>query len=230
MERGESFLFQGTLLIDYDVETMIRTLRIPIVKLKDKELKSVRERVTCLKQELGYTPSYQEIKEALAKGFEKALEIMLGEGELSNVEKSMFVERLPCFQSNGWIYLDRSLPNEPAVVQAVDKTPGGLIRVSIKLDRETRVIKQILITGDFFTFPPRGILDLESALKFASYDDVTSIVRKFFAKNSVQIVGVTPKNIMDLIMEAADKLSYQENLSVEDVSHLYLFHGRLGVR
>jgi len=231
VERDEAFLFQGTLLTDYDVENMIRALRIPVVKLKDKELKSVRDRVTCLRWELGYTPSYQEIKEALAKGFEKVLEIRLAEGGLRNVEKNILMERLPYFQSSEWIYLDRHLSNESAVVQAVDKTPGGLIRVSIKLNRETRVIKQILITGDFFTFPPRGILGLEAALKFASYDDVTSIVRKFFAENSVQIVGVTPKNIMNLIMEAIDKLSYQENLSAEDASHLYpvSWHARLSL-
>jgi len=221
VERDEAFLFQGTLLTDYDVENMIRALRIPLVKLKDKELKSVKDRVTCLRWELGYAPGYQEIKEALVKGFEKALEIRLAEGGLRNVEKSMFMERLPYFQSNEWIYLDRHISNESAVVQAVDKTPGGLIRVSIALDKKAGTIKQILITGDFFTFPSRGIIDLEEALKHSSYDDARSVVEKFFAENSVQIVGVTLDNIVDLITEATDKLSYGESLSVEEANHLY---------
>jgi len=62
VEWDEAFLFQGTLLVDFDVETMVRALRIPIVKLKDKELGSARERVTCIKSELGYQPSYRVIK------------------------------------------------------------------------------------------------------------------------------------------------------------------------
>ena len=33
---GNSFMFQGTLLIDFDVNTMLRALRIPLEKLKDK--------------------------------------------------------------------------------------------------------------------------------------------------------------------------------------------------
>ncbi|MDP7421878.1 MAG: lipoate--protein ligase family protein, partial [bacterium] len=33
--EGSAFLFQGTLLTDFDVDTMLRSLRIPIEKLKD---------------------------------------------------------------------------------------------------------------------------------------------------------------------------------------------------
>lgn len=35
------FYFQGTLLVGFDAEAMIKSLRIPIVKLKDKELEYV---------------------------------------------------------------------------------------------------------------------------------------------------------------------------------------------
>ncbi|MCK5240758.1 MAG: lipoate--protein ligase family protein, partial [Candidatus Thorarchaeota archaeon] len=37
-ERGGAFMYQGTLLIDFDVNLMLRTLRIPIEKLADKEI------------------------------------------------------------------------------------------------------------------------------------------------------------------------------------------------
>jgi lipoate-protein ligase A len=56
-EIDGAFLFQGTLLVDFDVDTMLRALRIPTEKLKDKEVASLRERVTCLAWELGYVPS-----------------------------------------------------------------------------------------------------------------------------------------------------------------------------
>ena len=68
-----AFLFQGTLLVDFDVNTMLRTLRIPVEKLKDKEVESVKERVTCLAWELDAAPPLAEIKAALAAGFAEVL-------------------------------------------------------------------------------------------------------------------------------------------------------------
>ena len=52
-ESDGAFLFQGTMLIDFDVDTMLKSLRIPIEKLKAKEIDSIRERVTCLNWEIG---------------------------------------------------------------------------------------------------------------------------------------------------------------------------------
>lgn len=63
-ERDDTFLFQGTLLIDFDV-IKIRALRIPIVKLKDKEVESAKAEpantpitpcFTCLPSEEVATP------------------------------------------------------------------------------------------------------------------------------------------------------------------------------
>ncbi|MFQ6053392.1 MAG: biotin/lipoate A/B protein ligase family protein, partial [Candidatus Bathyarchaeia archaeon] len=92
-ERDEAFLFQGTLLVDFDVETMLQALRIPVMKLKDKEIESVKERVTCLRWELGHTPGLEEIKNALKAGFEKAFEIRLVEDGLSRDEENLWKTR-----------------------------------------------------------------------------------------------------------------------------------------
>ena len=64
-ELSGAILFQGTVLIDFDVDEMLRALRIPTEKLQDKEIESVKERVTCLKWELGRTPPIPEIKASL---------------------------------------------------------------------------------------------------------------------------------------------------------------------
>ena len=56
---------------------LLRALRIPVEKLKAKEIDSVKERVTCLRWELGRTPGTTEIKAALARGFERGLGIRL---------------------------------------------------------------------------------------------------------------------------------------------------------
>lgn len=224
VERDEAFLFQGTLLIDFDVETMVRALRIPIVKLKDKELKSVRERVTCIKRELGYLPNFKQIKKVLERGFERSLNIKLVKDGLTVAEEALLKEKLPFFQSDKWVYLDRRPLNEAAVVHAVTKTAGGLVRVSLALDTEANIIKSILITGDFFAFPSRAVLDLEAALKFASTNEgeIKNIVLGFFATNPVQIPGVIPDELVDLILEAVGKSSYQSfGITLEETNHIY---------
>ncbi len=71
-ELSGAILFQGTVLVDFDVDEMLRALRIPTEKLQDKEIESVKERVTCLNWELGRTPSPAQIKTSLLKGFREA--------------------------------------------------------------------------------------------------------------------------------------------------------------
>ena len=68
-ESDGAFLFQGTMLVDFDVDTMLKSLKIPVEKLKAKEIDSVKERVTCLNWELGYTPGLEKIKTAIQAGF-----------------------------------------------------------------------------------------------------------------------------------------------------------------
>ncbi len=46
-----AILFQGTVLVDFDVDEMLRALRIPTEKLQRREIESVKERVTCLRWE-----------------------------------------------------------------------------------------------------------------------------------------------------------------------------------
>ena len=88
-ELDNAFLFQGTLLVDFDVDTMLRALRIPTEKLKDKEIESVKERVTCLKWELGYVPAVRDIKAAIVQGFAHELGVTFTEAPPLFVTKAL---------------------------------------------------------------------------------------------------------------------------------------------
>lgn len=227
-ERDNAFLFQGTMLVDFDVDTMIRALRIPVMKLKDKEIESVKQRVTCIKWELNHRPSLEDIKNALREGFEKAFNIKLVNGKLSHFEKRLLRDRLKVFQSQEWILLDRRPLNEASEAYAVRKTPGGLIRVSLALDRQSNIIKTALITGDFFIFPSRAILDLEAVLKGASCkeSEIRSIINNFFKATRVHIPGVTPDDLIRLILEAIDKIRYESfGIKLEEANHIYTVNG-----
>ncbi|MFQ6065436.1 MAG: biotin/lipoate A/B protein ligase family protein [Candidatus Bathyarchaeia archaeon] len=223
-ERGDAFLFQGTLLVDFDVDTMLRALRIPIAKLKDKEIRSVKERVTCMKWELGQQPSLTSVKEALKTGFEQAFGIKLIRGELTSDEQTLLRDRLDEFRSDKWVFLERRPLEEAVEVHAIDKTSGGLIRVSLAIDKEAKVIKSALITGDFFAYPSRAILDLEASLKYTclNENEIRQTVYRFFETSGARVLGVTSEDLVQLILEAVGKMEYEQfGISPAEANHLY---------
>lgn len=230
-ERGGAFLFQGTLLIDFDVETMVRALRIPIVKLKDKEILSAEERVTCIRRELGRIPSLRRIKKALKEGFERSLNAKLIHGSLTPEEEAMFREQLSVFRSEGWVFQERRPLDEAVEVHAVDKTPGGLIRVSMAMDKGAGVIKSVLITGDFFAYPPRAILDLEAALKYTPCDEdaVREAVYRSLMTSRARVPGVSPGDFVRLMLSAMEKTRYEDvGISPTEANDVYPIAGSLG--
>lgn len=222
-ERGNSFMYQGTLLIDFDIDLMLRSLRIPIEKLKDKEIDSAKERVTCLKWELGYIPPLVEIKKAIQEGFAEVLGIDLTPGGLLPVEMTMFKERHSYFKSDEWVNMVRRPENTMGQVSAMRKTSGGLIRVSAALDVPGNYIISSFITGDFQVFPQRAIMDLEARLKGASTDAKTirRIVSDFFSETGTRVFGIEPDDFIDLILEAVKKTAFVKfGVSLEESNYL----------
>ncbi|MHA2261176.1 MAG: lipoyl protein ligase domain-containing protein [Candidatus Thorarchaeota archaeon] len=222
-ERGDAFLYQGTLLVDFDVDLMLRSLRIPVEKLKDKEVESVKDRVTWLSRELEVLPAIEDIKKAFVSGFEQVFDVTLAPGSLAEVEEKMFRERLPYFNSDDWINLVRRPKSEAGQVMAVRKTPGGLIRVSIALDLVGDFIVSSFITGDFQVFPQRAILDLEARLKNAPAEEdfIRQAIAEFFEETGTRIFGVEPEDLVQIILEAIKKRSFVEwGVSLEESNHL----------
>ena len=76
-ERSHGLIYHGTLLTDFDVDTMLQCLRLPISKLDDKQVQGFRQRVTCLRELLGTAPPLSAIKQALVDGFAEVLGIEL---------------------------------------------------------------------------------------------------------------------------------------------------------
>ncbi|MEW6226769.1 MAG: DUF116 domain-containing protein [Bacillota bacterium] len=206
-ELGGAFLFQGTLLVDFDADSMLRALRIPTEKLKDKEIESVKDRVTCIRWELGRTPPAHEIKALLAAAFEETLGVRLIPGGLAPGEEALLAHRLPFFLSDDWVRKLRQKPRSRVELRSIRKARGGLIRVSLVLDGYASRIKSAFITGDFFAHPQRVIYDLEAELKDARAEPsaIRRVVEGFFSRRNAEIPGVSPRDIADAITDALDK-------------------------
>jgi lipoate---protein ligase len=226
--EGDVFLFQGTLLIDFNLEHLIKALRIPTEKLNHKELTSARERVTSLKEQLGERPPLEKIKEALEMGFSQELGLRFQPGEITGPEESLFRQRLTKMHSTEWIQGSR-IPFRPQeVLRSIHKEDGGLIRTAVKVDLKKERIKDILITGDFFIHPRRAIYDLETALKNISIKDLALGVEGFFNKNRVELLGLNPTDFLQGIRLALDKMAYPNlGFSYEEADWMTVFNGTL---
>lgn len=226
--EDNAVLFQGTLLIDFDVDMMLRALRIPTEKLADKEIASAGERVTCLRQEMGKLPSLETIKQALQKGFEEVLGIRF-EKMLKIPEKlrQEFAEKKVEFLSKAWIEGIREPLDLRQTLNATYKTKAGLIRASCVVDVKRRMLKQALVTGDFFISPVRTIFDLEAELKDIPLNEVGSRVESFFRCKKPQM-SVTSADFVTCLSIALEKVEYPESgISLEEANYLFTVNGTL---
>ncbi len=204
-ESGGAILFQGTLLVDFDVDTMVRALRIPTEKLRDKEIDSIRDRVTCLKWVLGEVPPLPRIKAAVAEGFGRVLDAEFEVGGLSEWEEGFLAANVASFRGDAWVHRVRRPMNNDRMLYSVYKAPGGLIRTSLLLDDRRGIIKYVLITGDFFAFPDTTVLDLEAALKNCPVARMEERIRGFFDKRSPDTPGVTQDDFVKAVGAAVRK-------------------------
>ncbi len=227
-EAHDAFLFQGTLLIDLDIHTMLRALRIPTEKLKDKEIDSLKERMTCLKWELGEVPPMKIVKDAILKGFGETFGVGFEAEGLTEWENNYFFKYLEKFRSDSWIRKVRRSPRDDRHLYSVHKAPGGLIRLSLLVDDVRDCIKMALITGDFFAYPKRAILDLEARLKNCKCSKIEETVRSYFRESKPMIPGVTPGDFIQAIAEALRKRDLTNlGLSVKEANYIHMVNGAI---
>jgi lipoate-protein ligase A len=96
-------LQHGTVLMDVDVDKMFSLLKVPNEKIKDKLIKDVKQRVTSIKHILGKDIFFEEVAEAMKKGFEIEFNVELVEGKLSKEEAALAKKfEKECFSSKDW--------------------------------------------------------------------------------------------------------------------------------
>lgn len=199
---GESILYQGTLLIEFDVEDMLRILRIPAEKLSNKAIASARDRVVNLATLLDEMPSLEVVKDAIARAFAEEFAVRTAPGELLPAERSAFDRALADIDTGEWVYQRNRPATDAPMFEALHKSEGGLMRVGVALDPERRRLKQLWITGDIFVKPARTIADLEAALRDTPQAEMEDRVRAFFTARDVEMLQLTVDDFIAAIQSA----------------------------
>lgn len=226
-EMGKAFLFQGTLLMDFDPQTMVRSLRIPVEKLKSHEIDSIKDRVTWVYKELTARPATNAVKQALIKGFEEHLNIKLQPGSITSREKQKFEEKIKLVKHKKWTHKIGVNPKDYSYTITLKK-PKGLLKMLISVDLRSHTIKYTHFLGDFFSTPRDLVYNLEGALKFKrlSIPQIEPAIKDFFKSTKGRLLGFTPKDFVQLFVRAIDKTSLQKfDMSIEDANNLHSING-----
>lgn len=213
---GDSILYQGTLLLDFDVEKMLRVLKIPAEKLSDKAISSARERVVNLGELLGKVPAIENMQSHFINAFASAFGVDFYRADgLNDAEQALYERLYPELACDEWIYQHNQPASDTPTLEGLYKSSGGLLRVSLMVDDFKRRIKQVWITGDVFVQPKRLIVDLESALRDSAIDDLHRNVETFFANRHADMLMLTPADFVAAIEQALGARASQEQASRE---------------
>ncbi|MCY0909656.1 MAG: lipoate--protein ligase family protein [Sulfobacillus thermotolerans] len=186
-------IYQGTLLLDFDVKTMLEVLRLPVEKLSDKSVTSFAQRLVTMRELLGQSPPMDEVKERVQAALMHVLGVRLVPSSLTDFEADAWQQSAETYRMPQWI--DRRKPPQPdanyPLKNLTYKASGGLLRLTVQTNMAMTHIKAIFITGDFFVYPERAVLDLEAALKDAPLEihALQSIVKQHY-RTGYQYLGV----------------------------------------
>jgi len=204
-EIGDSIVFVGNLILDFDYETMSRVLKIPDEKFRDKVKKSIKENLSTIGQELGLKRlnHWDEVtlNDLMSKEFKKILgPFTIGQMDTVLVDK---IQELKTIMLNDrWLYrkgkkIDGCVVKVRTgleIVQRIHKAVGGLIKTNFEI-RQGKLVN-INITGDFFCFPNTLVQDMEKYLEGSALGDIRRIVTEIYGHSASQIPGVTIEDWM----------------------------------
>jgi lipoate-protein ligase A len=200
-EIEDYLILVGNLIADFDYQTMVRILRVPDAKFRDKVFKSLRENLTTLHRELGVVPPWETMTSILVRNFEVAL----GSLEVTSLPPAVgeMVERLATTHtSDEWLLKAGRRAREGRrvkiaegveVSQRMHKAAGGLIRATVET-REGRVVG-VQLSGDFFFYPAGALVELEGYLGGVELGEVERAIGAFYVQKGVEAPGVTPHDL-----------------------------------
>lgn len=211
---GQAEVLVGSLMFDFDFELMAKVLNVPDEKFRDKVYQSLREYMTTMRKELETLPDREEAKESYLRHCEKIFNAPVEVGEFTDREWQEIEKVEKRFASEEWLY-HKGGHARPAVKihsgvwvgETSVKTPGGLIRVTIRL--KDNHIDDLSLSGDITFYPQTKFETLEKALlgTEATRTALQKVVETFYRKEAVQTPGVEPADWVSAITNLAESIA-----------------------
>ncbi len=220
MQLHGSWILVGDLLLDLDVPAMSRVLRVPDEKFRGKLARGMSEWLTSIRAETGRLPEREFVARTLREEFARSLEASWVPGALTAEEAESLAELKISRTQDDWTYRkDRSHPGlsgapyegralkiaHDTFLARYDRKAAKLVRITL-LHGGGRV-KEVEISGDFFTMPfDAPLADLERSLADQILDEhsLRESVAGWLSQNRVELVGATAADLAASILAAAE--------------------------
>lgn len=202
-----AFMFQGTLLIENEIELFLKALRVPVEKLKKREIESLLDRICFLRDIVESPVETDLIKHEMAEEFAQQLGIQFQTSGLTEHELRRLEAERSYYSGDEWIRAKSRPPAEGVPARSIMQTGGGTMRVHLWSGPGGRRIRQALVVGDFFSAPARLAHDLEAALVGCRLEKsaLSTAVHDFLREYDGSVLGVKTQEIARAFWDAAER-------------------------
>ncbi len=188
---GDRTVHHGTLLFDNDIEQMVRATTVDEYKITSKSIKSVRERVTSIREHLEHDIDADEFKRLMVE------HIMDGKSyktyTISDEEK-VILEKIADERFRPWEVVYGKNPKFDITNKKHFK--GGTVEAKLNVNRG--MITDCALYGDFFGL--ERVNELQEALVGCPYrkDDVIDVIKQHGLENMIH--DVSAEELAELIV------------------------------
>ncbi len=197
---GNSLVFVGSIILDFNYEAMTKSLKVPEEKFRDKIYKTMRENLTTVKQETGSMPVREDVRKILIEKFEnlfgKLTPAVINADILKKMRELESYYTSPAFMFKKTMRKFDSLKIRQGIeiVYGAHKAKGGLIKTAQEVGN--RKINDIIISGDFTFYPKEKLDKLEKNLKGVKKykDKIRERILEFYDNEDVQSPGVSEED------------------------------------
>ena len=196
------YLLHCSLLVDLDVQLMLRALNVPVEKLEARQLKSIEGRITTVRRELKKDTSMNEVRDKIREAFSSYFSVEFEHSCYSLKEKKVIGEMESSrYLKRDWIYQKVDVPDLSG--EARQMTPAGLLDVRVTM--AGRQIKAVFLGGDFFA-EESAVSDIEGSLRWHSSgsEQILSTLEMIYAKRKDELAFLPIENVCEVINKAVE--------------------------
>ncbi|MHB8453740.1 MAG: lipoate--protein ligase family protein [Acidiferrobacterales bacterium] len=202
---GQRMLFQGSLLLDVDIETMLKALRVPTEKLSAEGMRSARARLTTVHEQLGRIPLLKTIESCFAQKLGATLGVHIAPAPPASSPVTISSD-VPAAVPE-WVDFSGAL-------RAFYRTPGGVLHAAVVLGCDRTVIDKVHISGSVQLRPSDLFQQIESGLAGQKVEQLTSRFAQLFNRTAWEIVSATEEDLRYVVQLAINRRNEQTQLGV----------------
>jgi lipoate-protein ligase A len=197
-----ALLFQGSLLLGHDTETMMKALRVPTEKLTPDGVCSARGRFATLR-EAGVAVALPALERHMLDAWAGLLGVEFG-AKVEVIPEDMSVNEADTAAPAGDWDAEHDTWNQSLV-----KTPGGILYVRLRLSERGDTLQQVEISGGLQLYPAHLFTSLSSWLASTPVAWLDERIDEFFRAYPHDLLGFTVEDLRHGLHLALDRYAQQ---------------------